>query len=190
MKQYLIVGLALLLYIFASPSTLFAAQKVVSTMKKVPAVDEAGGYFITPALDLPSMLYPGDESASQSFEILGPSASGISIGRIFTSCSCIQVEASKRSFASGERATFTMRNVKPTTPGGQMYSIFIQVTSPVRATLKYDTFVQSDRFLGQSPVVVSSHAGYVPVNSHGAATVQYLGETVIHTGVTSGMTIK
>ncbi|MDR1744415.1 MAG: VOC family protein, partial [Planctomycetota bacterium] len=62
---------------------------------------------------------------------------------LFTSCSCIQLESQKRSFAVGERAILTLRNIRPTPTAGQMYAVFVQVTSPVRTTLRFDTFVQS-----------------------------------------------
>lgn len=148
----------LFLLTMVSISTAPAAQRaVVSTMKNVSAVTESRGYFLAPAFEKAGQVIQGDEAATQAFEVIRPSDSRVTIGRLFTSCSCVQLESTKTSFERGERALLTLRNVKPTPPNGQNYAIYVQLTSPVRTTLRYDTFVQSDRFVvQQTPTVVNA----------------------------------
>lgn len=143
----------LFLAVLISFSIAAAGQRpIVSTMKNVRAVSEARGYFIAPAHDLAGRTIPGDEAPTQAFEVVGPSASRVTLGRLFTSCSCIRLEAPKTTFERGERVVLTLRNVRPTPPGGQTYAVYVQLTGPVRTTLRYDTFVQSDRFIVAKPV--------------------------------------
>lgn len=149
-----IMLLAVVLLIPAATAT--AAQRaLVSSMKKVRAVTESRGYFIVPAHESAGRVIPGDEAPTQAFEIVRPSSSRVTLGRLFTSCSCIQLESPKATFEKGERIVLTLRNVRPTPPGGQTYAVYVQLTSPVRATLRYDTFVQSDRFVASKPAAVA-----------------------------------
>lgn len=133
----------------------FAAQKIVSTMRNVQSVYETNGYFVAPDFDTPAIIIQGDEAPAQRLEVIRPNDAAVSFGRIFTSCSCIQLESPSRTYAMGERAIFTLRNVKPTPSAGQTYAVYIQVTSPIRTTLRYDIFVQSERFMAQTPVGVN-----------------------------------
>lgn len=150
-------AMLLLLTVMMPLSAAVAGQQrpLVSTMKNVRAVTEERGYFITPAYESAGRVIPGDEGPTQAFEIIRPSDSRVSLGRLFTSCVCVQLESPKTTFERGERIVLTLRNVKATPPSGQTYAIYVQLTSPVRTTLRYDTFVQSDRFIISEPVEVS-----------------------------------
>ncbi len=109
------------------------------------------GFQIVPVRDVQVNYIPGDESAPRVYEIIRPYNEPFTIGRLNTSCSCVQLEAPKSTFARGERAFVTLRNVRATPPNGQNYSIFVQINSPVRTTLRHDLFLQSDRFRSQQP---------------------------------------
>lgn len=124
-------------------ASLAAAGEIYSTMRNVNAVVEAHGFRLNPAGDIQPTPLPTDLSPAQAFEIVRPLDRPVTIGRLFTSCSCIQLESQKRTFAPGERAILILRNIRPTPPAGQVYAVFVQVTSPVRTTLRFDTFVQS-----------------------------------------------
>ena len=132
-----------------------AAGEIYSTMRNVNAVVEAGGYRLIPISDIQPTALPSDLSPAQAFEIVRPMDRPVTIGRLFTSCSCIQLEAAKRTFVPGERAILILRNTRPTPASGQVYAVFVQVTSPVRATLRVDTFVQS----GSESSVAGAGAG-------------------------------
>lgn len=109
------------------------------------------GFQIVPVTNVNVNYIPGDESAPQVFEIIRPYNEPFTIGRLNTSCSCVQLEAQKSTFSRGERAFVTLRNVRATPPNGQNYAFYVQINSPVRATLRHDFFLQSDRFRGQQP---------------------------------------
>ena len=129
-----------------------AEEAVVSTMRNVNAVMEARGFRLTPAPDMSGDVPFGDEAPILAVEIIRPKGERVTIGRLFTSCSCVQLESHKRTFESGERAILRFRNIKPTPPEGQTYAMYVQLTSPLRTTLRYDTFVQSSRFVAPPPV--------------------------------------
>lgn len=133
-----------------------AAGEIYSTMRNVNAVVEAGGYRLIPITDIHPAALPSDLSPAQAFEIVRPMDRPVTIGRLFTSCSCIQLEAAKRTFGPGERAILILRNIRPTPASGQVYAVFVQVTHPVRATLRVDTFVQSG---AESPASGGSASG-------------------------------
>ncbi len=139
--------LMLLISLLAAPVAC-AGQGLVSTKKNVSAYMDFNGYHITP---VGKMTVPGDLSDAQIFEINRPGMGPITLGRLFTSCTCIQASTEKRKYARGETATITLRNVRPTT--GQTYPFYVQVTSPIRATLRYDTWVISDQFVVAPPVI-------------------------------------
>jgi hypothetical protein len=124
-----------------------SADTLVSTMRNVNAVMEARGFRIIPAPDLSGDQPLGDEAPVFAVEIVRPRGERITINRLFTSCSCVQLEADKQTFEEGERAVLRFRNILPTPPAGQIYAMYVQVTSPIRTTLRYDTFVQSARFV-------------------------------------------
>lgn len=133
----------------------FGGDAVVSTMRQVKAVANANGFYLTPAYGAGGVTYPGDLAPSQAFEIIRPAGQPVTIGRLYTSCVCVSLSANKRSFGPGERAVLEMRNVKATPPNGQTYAVYVQITRPIRATLQYNTFVQSDQFKISEPIVVS-----------------------------------
>ncbi len=133
----------------------FGGDAVVSTMRQVRAVANANGFYLTPAYGAGGVTYAGDLAPSQAFEIIRPAGQPVTIGRLYTSCVCVSLSADKRSFGPGERAILEMRNVKATPPNGQTYAIYVQITRPIRATLQYNTFVQSDQFKISEPIVVS-----------------------------------
>lgn len=97
----------------------------------------------------------GDLAPVQLFEIVRPNSQAINIGRLFTSCVCVTLEADKTYFASGEPAILRLRNTKATPQNGQLYAVYVQLNSPIRTVLRFDTFVQSSQFLpsgaGQPP---------------------------------------
>ncbi len=127
-----------------------ARAAMVSTMETPAAVTDAHGFAIVPVQEL---RVSGDEGAARVYEIIRPNGEGFTIGRLNTSCTCVRLETRQSSYAPGERAFITLRNIRPTPPEGRMYTFYVQVTSPVRATLRGDTFVQSERFRRNRPLV-------------------------------------
>ncbi len=117
--------------------------QLVSTMRNVQAVMSHNGYSIRPIAELSGQRAPGDVGYTQAFEIIRPNGEAITLGRLNTSCVCVQIVTEKKSFNRGERAIFVMHNVKPTPPEGQRYAMYVQLTRPVRVTLRFDTFVKS-----------------------------------------------
>lgn len=99
------------------------------------------GYFIIPMPDGDGLYH--DLSPSQMFELIRPDEEAVRIGRLYATCSCIALEMDKTEYSRGERALFHLRNVKPTSPGGQTYAFFMQITSPIQAVIRYDVFVRS-----------------------------------------------
>ncbi len=132
--------LALVLVSIVS-SQAYSSDAVVSTMRNVPAYMEYYGYSIKP---IGTTITPGDPGPTQLFEITRPSNGSFTIGRLYTSCTCIQLSANQTSFGSGESAVLSVRNVLPTS--GKTYPFYVQITSPIRATIRYDTYVISDSY--------------------------------------------
>ncbi len=126
-------------------STAFSGQMISTPVRTMGAVMQTAGFSIRPAGVAPASS--GDLAPQQLFEIARPGDQPVSIGRMFTSCACIVLEADSRSFGQGERVVLRLRNVIATPPAGQTYSIFVQLTSPAIATLRYDTYVQSSQFV-------------------------------------------
>ncbi|MDR1613050.1 MAG: hypothetical protein LBT97_09760, partial [Planctomycetota bacterium] len=120
-----------------------AGERIVSQSGLVDGVFERGGFSISPARDVAPEQYSDDPGPAQVFEILRPGQAPLRIGRLHTSCSCIELSAERRDFGRGERAFLRLRNVKPTVKGGATYSFFVQITEPARETLRYDVFVDS-----------------------------------------------
>ncbi len=146
MRGFLPGRLALALVCFFALSQLAGAADpaLVSSMRNVNAVMEAQGFRINPAFEHSGYMIEGDLGPVQAFEIIRPDGRAFSIGRLYTSCTCIQLESPKRSFAENERAILLLRNTRPTPTNGQIYAIYVQITSPIRTTLRFDTFVQSN----------------------------------------------
>ncbi|MCD8139563.1 MAG: hypothetical protein LUE17_07275 [Planctomycetaceae bacterium] len=138
-------ALLLLSMLVAVATVAPAAQVQSTTTRGLNAVMQANGFHIQPAGLGP--MSAGDLAAPQMFEIVRPGNQAVTIGRIFTSCVCVSLEADKRSFAPGEPVILRLRNVRPTPPQCQTYAIFVQITSPIRTTLRFDTFVQSAQFV-------------------------------------------
>ena len=151
MRVFLSGGLWAVALLAAAFGSVFSGEAVVSTMQNVPAHFDYKGYAIRPA---GTAAAPGDQGPTQLFEIVRPSNGAFSIGRIHTSCTCIQVTADKKSFADGESAVLRVRNVLPTR--GNTYPFYVQLTSPVQATIRYDTYVISDNYRGLSQGTVIS----------------------------------
>jgi hypothetical protein len=138
-----------------------AAQPLVSTMRSdAQGAHEVEGLRIVPAPDLSGKVIPGDEAPAQAYEIIRPDGQPIDIGRLNTSCACIQLSTFKSHYAKGERAVFYLRNVLPTPPDGQQYSFFVQIKAPVKTTLRHETFVRSARFI--AAVAARDDAGAEP----------------------------
>ncbi len=158
MKRSFTLFLPLVALIATLAVPVMAAAPMVSSMAQANGVSSYMGYQLVPAPQAGTRFIAGDEAPAQQFELLRPINDRVTIGRIFTSCSCIQVEAPKRTYEPGERIFLTLRNVRPTPPQGQMYAFYVQVASPVRTTLRQDLFMQSDRFRQAQPV--SQHGGF------------------------------
>lgn len=110
------------------------------------------GFFIVPVYDVRAIRTAADSGQPQIFEIIRPNGAPITLGRLNTSCSCVQLEAEKREYAQGERAFLILRNVRATPPDGRMYAFYVQIAAPIATTLRADTFVRSDRFQHAPPV--------------------------------------
>lgn len=149
-KKCLFLALAMTLAVSA------AAAVEVSTKNNIGGHFEYAGFTVVPVSDA-APAYSSDLSRAKVFEIIRPGQQSFSVGRLYTSCTCIQVEIEKKSFYAGERALVTLRNVQPTE--GQNYPFYIQISSPVRAVLRHDTFVISDRYSGASSAAASFSEG-------------------------------
>jgi hypothetical protein len=137
-----------LLCAWSVASQAVAAQPLASTMRSdLQGVHDVEGFRIISAPDLSDKAISGDEAPAQAYEIIRPDAQPFDIGRLYTSCTCVQLSTLKSHYAKGERAVFYLRNILPTPPDGQQYSFFIQIKAPVKATLRYETFVRSTRFI-------------------------------------------
>lgn len=135
---------ALVLAALLAVGTSAYAQEV-STMGSVNRSSQnVRGFEIVPAYDLSGFRNAEDLAPVQVFELVNPGSRAVTIGRLNTSCSCIELRTVKRQWQPGERILFELHNIRPTPAEGWNYSFFIQVTSPVRATLRYDLFLKSD----------------------------------------------
>ena len=117
-------------------------QGLVSTMSLMNAVEQSNGITIVPAADVPAKVYTEDYGPSQVLEIIRPDMGPVSIGRLNSSCTCVQASLPKRDYAQGERILLEVRNVKATPPAGATYAVFVQLTGPVKEVLQYDIFVK------------------------------------------------
>lgn len=143
---------AVLAFLVAGSTALAA---MVSTPKNVSAVFEDRGYRLVPVSEV---YIAGDESTGKVYEIIRHGNERITLGRLHTSCTCIQLEAAKSTFEAGERAFVTLRNIRPTPAAGQHYAFYVQVTSPIRTTLRADLFLQSNRFRQSQPSGINAYA--------------------------------
>ena len=154
MRGSLLVRFMLALSLSALAAADAMSAQVVSTMSRaIPAVMQQNGFQLVPAGS--AGQFRGDLAPVQTFEIVRPGNQPVTIGRLFTSCSCVRLESPRMSYQPGEPAVVHLRNIKATPPGGQNYAIYVQITSPIRTTLRYDTFVQSSQFIpaaiGEAP---------------------------------------
>lgn len=104
----------------------------------------ARGYYLAPSQAHSGRMYAGDKAPAIGFEIVRPNNAAIRIGRLYTSCSCVQLSSTKTSYAQGEPAILELRNVRPTPLNGHIYELYVQLVSPVRETIRYDIFVKSE----------------------------------------------
>ncbi len=137
---------------------MFVCAAVVLTVAATPvfardeAVMETRGYYLTPTTTNRTNTIPhGALAPLQTFELVRPDMASFRVGRIYTSCPCVELSSPKKAYARGERAVFELKNVKPTPIQGHTYAIYVQVTSPVRATLRYDTFMQTGSAVPAKP---------------------------------------
>lgn len=160
--------------LFLIASNVFAAQPIRSTMKTVDSVYLGGGYFIIPAENSNGAYY--DLASSLAFEIIRPNEDPLTLGRLHTSCSCITLETEKSSFGKGEQAIFHVRNVEPTPPEGQTYAFFIQITAPIRITLRYDVFVKTGDVIN-TPAMGTGYSAVEPGSAYEAvpSSADYVG---------------
>ncbi len=138
-----LVKAAVMICAFTLTVSIAMGGQLVSIMRNVQAVMSHNGYSIRPVAELSGQRAPGDVGYTQAFEIIRPNGEAISLGRLNTTGVCVQIVTEKKSFNRGERAIFVMHNVKPTPPEGQRYAMYVQLTQPVRVTLRFDTFVKS-----------------------------------------------
>lgn len=122
-----------------------AVEMVSSHAQALSSVSSIGGYSIIPAGTEPGSY--GDLAPIQLFEITKPDGQSFTISRMFTSCTCVQLEADKRTYGQGEKAILRLRNIIATPPGGMTYALYVQFANPSGVTLRYDTFVQSSQFV-------------------------------------------
>lgn len=131
--------------LFLAAGALFAGDgpALVSSMGLTNATMAVGGISIVPATDVAPPSYTEDLAPPQVLEIIRPDMAPLSVGRLLSSCTCVQASMTQKDFAAGERAFLTIRNVKKTPASGATYAIFVQLAAPVRETLQYDIFVKS-----------------------------------------------
>ena len=166
-------GLFRLRFMLVLPMLLVAAagadagQVRSSTTRGLSAVTSANGFSLRPVGT--GGQYYGDLAPTQLFEIVRPSNQRISIGRLFTSCTCVVLEADKTTFEPGEPAIVRLRNIHATPPQGQMYAVYVQLNSPIRTVLRHDTFVRSSQF-------IPAAAGEAPTRGNVKADGIYTGD--------------
>lgn len=159
--------LTLVLFCAAFP----ASGLEVSTQNNIGGYFEYAGFTIVPAGDaVPARS--GDLSAARAFEILRPGQQAFTVGRLYTSCNCFQIEIGKKRFMAGERAIVTLRNVRPTT--GRNYPFYIQIGSPLRVVLRHDAYIISDQYAASAAVPEAAPAIAGPV----AVVVEAAAESV------------
>ncbi len=73
------------------------------------AVMEHSGFFLTPVGTEPEG--EGDLAPPQLFELVRPNDQPITIGRLYTSCVCVALEAEKSSYAQDEKVVFARRGM-------------------------------------------------------------------------------
>ncbi len=131
--------------------------RVVSTYGMTAAVESAGGFHIAPTPLTAPPSYTEDLAPPQVFELVRPGHLPVTVGRLLSSCTCLEVSMEKRSFGPGEKALITVRNVKPTPPDGAMYILFVEVTEPARETLQFYA-----RFKSTAPAAMQPPRPNVP----------------------------
>lgn len=128
----------------------------VSTKNNIGGHMEYAGYTIVPAVDVAAPVHPEDPGPTRVFELIRPYNQSVTLGRLYTSCTCIRMETDKKSYGSGERVLITVRNVQPTK--GQTYPFYVQVNSPLSVILRHDIHVVSDRFAADAAPVEAADA--------------------------------
>ncbi len=149
------------------------------------AVAQAQGFHLQPVGTMPQGA--GDLAPVQLVEIVRPGNQAIRIGRLFTSCVCVSLEADSNYFAAGQPAILRLRNVKATPQAGQMYAMYVQITSPVNTTLQLNTFVRSAMFIpanlenGEAPTYgnVVADGVLAPAAAAAGATAAVTGRSTI-----------
>lgn len=137
--------IALVAVLLAATACAQAAALRSTSRNQRNAVMEYSGFFLNPVGTVPEG--PGDLAPSQLFEIVRPGNQAIQLGRLYTSCVCVALEAEKDYFAEGEHAVVRLRNVKATPSTGTMYAVYVQLKSPVSTVLRFDTFMRSSQFI-------------------------------------------
>ena len=170
LRLFLFLGM---LFFAVSPAR--TSEGVVSSMGNVRAVMQARGYYLSTAPEFSGYTPFGDHAPITAIEIIRPNGEPVSIGRLHTSCTCVRLEASKRTFARGERAILNLRNVLPTPPQGHDYAVYVQITRPIRTTLRYDIFLQSAQFIPQ-PIILAADAGMTDAADENVETIGSVAE--------------
>jgi hypothetical protein len=135
--------------VFATAAVAQAATVRSSARNQRSAVMEYGGFYLMPIGTEPEG--PGDLAPPQLFQLIRPNDQAIRLGRLYTSCVCVALETEKTDYAAGEPVVLRLRNIKLSPPAGQMYAIYVQISSPVRTILRADTFLQSSQFIPSKP---------------------------------------
>lgn len=144
----------LFIFLFMLVSTLCPAgerePELVSDFEMIfSAIAAVDGIRLVKAEDVSGNVYTEDCGPSQVLEIIRPNQGPIHIGRLTTSCACLQATMAKREYGQGERAFIEVRNVKPTVPDGATYLVFAQLAAPYKETLQFELFAKSDRNLNK-----------------------------------------
>ena len=116
--------------LFAHEQLNITEEEFASVGAAPPTIlDPANSIQFVAATDIPGQQRPGDHALSQWFEIVRPGNGPVEIGRLYTSCSCLSIEAPERNIPAGRRALVEVRIVSPP-PGaeGAGYMIFATVT--------------------------------------------------------------
>ena len=106
-----------------------------------PATYAASALRLVPADDIPPTQRANDYAPSQWYEIIRPDNGPIRIGRVSSTCVCVNVRVPNRFVAAGERALVEARTVSRPSVNGVTYGIYVGVLEPVSTTLDADIVV-------------------------------------------------
>lgn len=132
---------------FSLSLALLALLTVGAPVIAAESLGQSRGFYLSPSTERSGGTPAGVLAPIQAFELVRPGMDAFRVGRIYTSCPCVELVSDKRAFTKGERAYFEARNVKATPPSGHTYALYVQITSPVKTTVRYDIFMRSSQFI-------------------------------------------